>query len=126
MAAKIVRIQYNKLIRDKVPDNIKTKGFDAKTRRLTLKEFKKELLKKVGEEASALPGLTRKSEIIDELADTIDVIEEILRTFKISKREIAVAQKKAMKKKGGFKKRIYLYWSEDSGYRTNERRYVNK
>ena len=83
--------------------------------------FFKELLKKVGEEASALPGIRRKDELIKEIADVLDVIEEIKKAKKISTREITAAQKEAQKLKGGFKKRLFLVWSSDDEYKTNER-----
>lgn len=117
------RIHYNKLIRDKVPGNMARKGVSFKTKTLSLAALKKELLKKVGEEASSLPNLKNSDDIAEELGDTLDVIDEILRVFKISRSQLAKARQAAMKKKGGFKKRVYLYWSEDTGYKTNERKY---
>lgn len=116
------RTHYNKLIRDRVPANMKRKGAAYKVKRLGVRQFKTELLKKVGEEASALPGLSSKKDIASELADTLDVIKEIQKTFRISSTEIKRAQKQAMAKKGGFRKRIYLVWSQDTGYKTNERK----
>ncbi len=117
------KIQYNKLIRDRIPLVMKKNGAAFKVRRLKLSAFKRELLKKVGEEASSLPRLKKKDDITDELADTLDVIKELQSVFKISNADIRKAQQQAMKRKGGFRKRIYLYWSQDTGYRTNERRY---
>lgn len=114
---------YNKLIRDKVPAIIAASGADFRIKRLSVTAFRKELLKKVGEEASALPKLNKRTDITDELADTLDVIQEIQKEFRISTANIRAAQKKAMARKGGFKKRIYLYWSADNGYKTNERTY---
>lgn len=99
------------------------KGAHYKVKIISGKTFKIELLKKVGEEASSLPQLTRRSDITDELADTLDVIKEIKRIFHITDAQIRTAQKKAYAKKGGFKKHYYLYWSEDTGYHTNERTY---
>lgn len=114
---------YHKLIRDKVPVNMAAKGVAFRVRKLTTPEFRRELLKKVGEEASALPRLKKNTDIADELADTLDVIRAIQKTFGITNAQIRNAQKKAMNKKGGFNKRIYLYWSADSDYKTNERTY---
>ena len=116
------KIHYNKLIRDKIPQKIARSGGSFRIKILTPKEFEIELLKKVGEEASALPKVKNKAELVSELADVADVLEEIKRVKKISARDIITAQKENSKKKGGFGKRIYLYWAEDTGYRTNERR----
>ena len=117
------KIYYNKLIRDKVPNTIKKRGSDLKSRKLKSKEFEKELLKKVYEEASGLLKVVNKKEVISELADVMDVIEEIKKLKKISTGEIKAQQKENQKKKGGFKKRLFLIWSSDDGYKTNEIRY---
>lgn len=116
------KIHYNKLIRDRIPLVMKKNGAVYRIKLLSQSSFKRELLKKVGEEASSLPHLKKKSDITDELADTLDVIKETQRVFKISDAEIRSAQKKAFQRKGGFRKKYFLFWSQDTGYRTNERR----
>lgn len=117
------KVYYNKLIRDKIHEKIKSKGADYKVKRLKAKEYEKELIKKVGEEASGLLSVKNKQELISELADVIDVVEEIKSLKKISNTEIKRAQKEANRIKGGFKKRLFLFWSSDDGYKSNERRY---
>ena len=126
------KIYYNKLIRDRIPEKMTRAGAAYEVRKLGKKEFEKELLKKVGEEASGLlavknraRGRASKEDIIEELADVLDVAEEIRRHWKIKLSCLRARQKENALKKGGFKKRIYLVWSEDTGYRTNERKYKN-
>ena len=119
----VKKIYYNKLIRDKIPERIIESGGDYKVRKLKDKEFAKELLKKVGEEASGLLAAKTKRNIIKELADVIDVTEEIMKVKGISNQEIKKQQQENKKLKGGYKKRLFLYWSSDTGYRTNEIRY---
>jgi len=116
-------IYYRKLIRDKIPTKMDRAGAAYEVRKMGKKEFEKELLKKVGEEASGLLAAKNKKELIEELADVLDVIEEIRRHWKIKPSCIRKSQKENSIKKGGFKKKIYLVWSEDAGYRTNERKY---
>jgi predicted house-cleaning noncanonical NTP pyrophosphatase (MazG superfamily) len=121
------KIHYNKLIRDKIPERIKKDGAEFRIRRLGKREFEIELLKKVEEEASALPKAKNQQELIAELADVADVIDEIKTLKKITSSEIKKKQKMNFIKKGGFKKKLYLYWTTDSGYKTNEiRRKKNK
>lgn len=120
------KIQYHKLIRDKIPLVMKKNRAEFKVKKLNAQSFKRELLKKVGEEASSLPRLRKKHEIANELADTLDVINEVKRVFKISDRQIRSEQRKAQTRKGGFKKRLFLFWAEDTGYRTNERTYKKR
>lgn len=117
------KIYYNKLVRDRIPEKIAGKGSECKVKKLSEKAFERELLKKVGEEASGIMSAKTKRELASELADVIDVIEEIKRVKKISEGEIKSAQKQAYEVKGGFKKKLFLVWSSDDGYQTNERRY---
>jgi len=115
------KIYYNKLIRDKIPQKIESKGCKFKIRKLNNIKFGKELLKKVGEEASGLLTAKNKQELTSELADILDVINEIKHFKKITDKQIIAAQKENFEKKGGFSKKIFLYWSSDDGYKTNEK-----
>lgn len=117
------KIYYNKLVRDRIPEKITRKGSACKVEKLKRKDFERELLQKAGEEASGLLGAKTKKELASEIGDVLDVIEEIKRVKKIPEREITSARKKAYETKGGFKKKLFLVWSSDDGYRTNERRY---
>ena len=117
------KIYYNKLIRDKIPEKIKKSGGDYKIKKLKNENFKLELVKKVGEEASGLLSVKTKRELINELADILDVIEEIKRFKKIKNRQIKNAQKLNFKVKGGFKKKLFLFWSSGTDYKSNERKY---
>lgn len=117
------KIYYNKLVRDRIPEKITRKGSACKVEKLKRRDFERELLQKAGEEASGLLSAKTKKELASEIGDVLDVIEEIKRVKKIPEREIASARKKAYETKGGFKKKLFLVWSSDDGYRTNERRY---
>src|SRR4030066_1347555 len=116
------KIFYRKLIRDRIPEKMTRVGATYETRKLGKREFERELLKKVGEEASGLLAAKNKNDIIKELADVLDVAEEVRKHWKIKPSCIRTRQKENALKKGGFKKKIYLVWSEDTGYRTNERK----
>jgi predicted house-cleaning noncanonical NTP pyrophosphatase (MazG superfamily) len=116
------KIYYRKLVRDKIPRRIKESGGLYKTKMLSTFDFKKELIKKVEEEASGLVNAGTKKEIIAEMGDLFDVLQEIRKFFGISSKELKESRTEEMKRKGGFKKRIYLYWAEDTGYRSNEKK----
>ena len=117
------KIFYNKLIRDKIPEKIRKNGAEFKIRPLSAREFEKELLKKVGEEASGLLASKTKTELVLELADIVAVLNEIKKLKHISEKEMAEAMRVNFAKKGGFKKKLFLAWSSDTGYKTNERMY---
>jgi predicted house-cleaning noncanonical NTP pyrophosphatase (MazG superfamily) len=92
----VKKVFYNKLIRDRIPEKIKNKGSNLKTRVLGSKEFEQELLKKVGEEASSLPSVSNKKELLLELADVLAVIDEIKKIKKITTQDINKAKKKTL------------------------------
>ena len=120
------KIYYNKLIRDEIPAKIKRNGGDYEIKKLSKGAFEQELLKKVGEEATGLLAAKTASELASELADILAVIDEIKRTKKISNAQISKSLKDNFKRKGGFKKKLFLVWSSDTGYKTNERTYKTR
>lgn len=120
---KINKVYYNKLIRDNIPLKMDNLGVRYETKTLNFRRFKKELIRKVLEESSALTKEKDKKGIVDELADVLDVIDEIKKVFRIKSEEIRNMQRINSQKKGGFKKKIFLIWSEaNDDYKTNERR----
>jgi predicted house-cleaning noncanonical NTP pyrophosphatase (MazG superfamily) len=115
------KVYYNKLIRDNIADKIRSKGEACEVRELTDdQEFNQELMKKLLEEATELSRAQSKEEFIDEMADLMAVIGELTRVLGVTPAELAEATKQNHEKKGGFKKRHFLHWSEDSGYKSNE------
>lgn len=115
------RIYYNKLVWDNVPDLIKEKGKECEVRTLDDEEFEIELMKKVEEEASALPETASRQELIDELADVVTCVEYIKSIKKITELELADALERHARRKGRFENKSYLVWSSDSTYKTNEK-----
>jgi predicted house-cleaning noncanonical NTP pyrophosphatase (MazG superfamily) len=83
-------------------------------------EYEQELLKKVMEEAQGLSRVRSREEFLDEYADLAAVLNELITLQKFSKADVKLATEKNTKKKGNFKKRLFLHWSEDSGYKSNE------
>jgi predicted house-cleaning noncanonical NTP pyrophosphatase (MazG superfamily) len=115
------RVYYNKLVWDNVPDLIREKGKECEVRTLDDEEFEIELMKKVEEEASALPETASRQELIDELADVVTCIEYIKTIKNITELELADALERHSRRKGRFESKHYLVWSSDSSYKTNEK-----
>jgi len=116
------KIYYKKLIRDEIPKRIKESNGKYLCKKLNSKEFKNELLKKVHEESSGIVVSKNKNELVSEIGDVLDVIDEIKKIYKITQKEILNSRKTEFKRKGGFNKRLFLIWSEDTGYKSNEKR----
>jgi predicted house-cleaning noncanonical NTP pyrophosphatase (MazG superfamily) len=108
MAKKI----YHKLIRDKIPEIIKSKGEKPKIRRLNDEEFKGELKRKILEEGRELVEGSEEN-VINELADLQEIIDTILRTEGFSKSKFKKFQTEKRKRRGGFNKRLFLEFVED-------------
>jgi|SRR3989344_1333981 len=94
---------YNKLVRDKIPEIILASGETPKTRVLEDKEYAEELIKKLREELAEFEA----DRSIEELADIQEVILAIADVLG-SREELERVRTDKAKKRGGFKKRIFL------------------
>lgn len=96
-------------MRDKIPELIKKReGKKPRIKKLTAKEFKAELLKKLVEEAHEAVSAKNSQELTMELADIAEVIDAIVLTFKLSRSDMSCIKKQKKKERGGFAKQIYL------------------
>lgn len=101
------KIVYNKLIRDRIPEIIEKAGKKAKTRVLDKKKYERQLKKKLAEEATELIK-AENDKLLNELADVQELIDAILKAKGINKAKLAKFQRQKRKKRGGFKKRLFL------------------
>lgn len=106
------KITYNKLIRDMIPEVVSRSGGEYKTRILNKREFERELKKKLIEESKEL-GRASKKELINELADILELIKSISEYYKLNFKKVEEYQVKKRKERGGFKKRLFLLWSSE-------------
>lgn len=100
---------YNKLVRDKILEIIKKDGEKPISRRLSIKEFKQEALKKVVEEAKEILGaMNSKEELVKEIADLEEILEAVMKAYKISSSDVRSIKNKRKEVRGAFTKRIFL------------------
>lgn len=97
-------MKYNKLVRDKIPEYIKSKGGTPITYKADDKEYWQKLKEKLQEEVNEF----FQSENIEEIADIEEVIKAIISFKKFDKKEIEIIRKKKLIERGGFKKKIIL------------------
>ena len=116
------KLYFNRLIRDKIRDKLVSKGLVFRIEKLDEIDFEQELLKKVSEEGEGLVAVKTREEFLSEFDDLLYVIEEIKRFKNITDQELKEIRDKNFKKKGGFDERLYLHWTSDDGYKTNERK----
>ncbi len=93
---------YNKLVRDKIPEILDEKGVSYERRTASPEEYKAELIKKLGEEAAEFIADPSP----EELADIMEVIEALRKLPEYSNVEDVRAKK--LQERGGFKDRIIL------------------
>lgn len=105
---------HQKLIRDKIPEKIKESGDDYETRVLGKVEFERELKKKLIEESKELAE-SPKEKLLNELADVLELTKSIASHYKIPFSKVEKFQEEKRKKRGGFKKRLFLVWSTGKG-----------
>ena len=99
---------YNKLVRDNIPDIIRSNNEVPFTRFLNDNEYREELYKKLLEECNEVVNSKSSEEVLEELADVFEVMESIVKLENKSfddVKDIAISKKN---KRGGFEKRIYL------------------
>ena len=101
---------HRKLVRDRIPEIIDSKGDFYESRVLRTREYRRLLRKKLVEEARELVS-TSKKELLKELSDVLQLVKSIAEFEDISFKEVETKRRQREKKRGAFKKKIYLIWS---------------
>lgn len=114
--------KYNKLVRDKIPQNIQVLGKKCNYYVLEEEKYKKELDKKLLEESNEF--IVDHS--IEEMADLIEVIESIKKSHNLENEEIEKVRLEKKAKKGGFEEKLYLVEVEEEGNEVEDKNKENK
>ncbi|MES2353131.1 MAG: nucleoside triphosphate pyrophosphohydrolase [Pseudomonadota bacterium] len=94
--------EFNKLVRDKIPNRISKGGEIVRMKKLTGDQLLQSLREKLVEEALETLDAKSHDAIIEELADVEEVIEGILKQLKASRRDLKSRQAAKHLKSGGF------------------------
>ncbi|MBT4327474.1 MAG: nucleoside triphosphate pyrophosphohydrolase [Candidatus Nitrosopelagicus sp.] len=97
-------MNYNKAVRDKIPEIIEKSGSKYHVKTLSDIEFLKKLEEKLNEEVAEY----QSDKNPEELADILEVINRIAELKGISKEKLDQIRIKKSEKKGGFKDNIFL------------------
>jgi len=104
--------KYNKLIRDRILEIIKKSGEKPYWRVLDKKEYLQKIKRKILEEAEELSKAQNKKAIINEIVDIQELIDVLISELDLKKSQIKKEQAEKNKKRGGFKKRLFLIKTE--------------
>ncbi len=119
--SETTRVYYNKLVRDNIPDIITGKRQKCEVRPITdMQEFQQELFKKIKEESLSLSMARTKEQFLEEYADLMAVLEEIVLQLELTPDDLRKIRSENLLRKGRFKKQHFLIWSEDIGYKSDE------
>lgn len=117
------KIYYNKLCRDNVPDIIAAKGFACEVREVDHAEYRREIVRKVHEEAIGVSNHQTREELMKELADLVITLDALSKEYDISNEELDAAVGESLKEKGGYNKRLYISWSSDTEYNSHDKQH---
>lgn len=97
-------MNYNKAIRDKIPEIISQSGNECNVKILSDEQFLKKLEEKLTEEVLEY----RESKSLEELADILEVINRILEIKGIPKEKLEEIRIMKKDERGGFDKNLFL------------------
>ena len=104
----MAKIDYNKAIRDKIPEIIEKSGQKCKVDSLSDGDFLKELEKKLIEELNEY----QESKSVEELADILEVIYRISELRGINSNELDEIRQDKAEKRGKFASNLFLIDAE--------------
>lgn len=101
--------EYPKLIRDLLPDIIKSaEGIDIDTKVLDDEEFEQRLRQKSIEEAHELAEATDDDHLLEEIADVKEILDTLLSLKGVTDEQLKEVQDAKRAKRGGFEKKLLM------------------
>ena len=97
-------IEFNKAIRDKIPEIIQKDGHSCNVETLSDEKFLEQLEKKLSEELAEY----QKDKNPEELADILEVVYRVAQLKGVSKEELEKVRIKKYEQRGGFDKNLFL------------------
>ena len=102
-----MRFRVQKLIRDRLPSIMRAQGLQVFDRRLNDAEFVVALKEKLLEEAQEVGAATDKTDLIDELADVMEVIAALAEASGVPLQAVEQRRQAKRDERGGFDERVF-------------------
>lgn len=104
--------KQNKLVRDKIIDIMQSKGSKLYAYKLNDQDFLKQLKIKLLEEAQEVHKAQTEHELLEELADLLEIIDTLAKLNNLTTKDLQQTQEKKRNEKGGYEDRIFLSFAE--------------
>ncbi len=114
-----MRIVYNKLVRDRIPEIIQAAGHQPTTRVLDDSSYQSALLAKLLEEAQEARVATAE-DLRYELADVLEVLRALAKTQNMTWEALWSAADRKRNERGGFDGRVFLEHVEQVDGRSDD------
>ena len=101
-------MDYNKLVRDRIPAAIAATGRQPQVRQLAPEEFRAALRAKLLEEAAECAMATTREQIAEECADLLEVIAAVAELEGIDWGEIVALRERKAEERGAFRNMVLL------------------
>ena len=102
------KIYFDKLVRGKTVATFSKEGAFSNYQKLTGKKLINSLKDKLVEEALEVKSAVDKNELIEEMADVMQVIIDMCSTCNINQKDIENSRKEKLGRKGGFEDGIFM------------------
>ena len=106
--------EYNKLVRDRIPEIIAQIGSTCEITTMHEQEYQQALRAKLVEEAQEAAKASDTQQLITELADLYEVIDTLMNSNDIAPETIHAEQERRCRERGGFSQRIRLISTTNS------------
>ncbi len=107
-----MRITYDKLVRDRIPEMIRRAGSICETVTLSEEDYCRALRAKLVEEAREAAEADI-DHLVVELADVYEVMDALMACYGFSAEAVRAEQARRREARGGFDQRLRLLWAED-------------
>ncbi|WP_368505208.1 phosphoribosyl-ATP pyrophosphohydrolase [Alkalihalophilus sp. As8PL] len=99
---------YNKLVRDRIPEIIERSGKGFRTEILDTQGYDQQLREKLKEEMNELLEATSRKDVVEEMADLLEVVYALGSIHGVQPDEIQQVRMRKQSERGGFSDRIFL------------------